>query len=98
MTLISIIEQDGSTVLAEITHNGILLSVIANVQVVNDHAVLSNFHIDGPGPRQFGIGGLRDIIHKVMEYFDVEVLEIQGFRRTTGAVPGRTPGPLVFRR
>lgn len=98
MADIRIIEQDGSAIYAEVVVDRQMLSIIANVDLVDGRAVLKDFHIDGPGPRALGLARLRAIVLKVMEHFDVEVLEIQGFRRTTGAVPGHVPRPLVFRR
>ena len=37
-------------------------------------------------------------MQELMEQFDVRAVEIRGYKRTTGARPGRLPPPLVFHR
>jgi hypothetical protein len=95
---LTIVEQDGPTVLAEIIFPTERLSVVAGIRLEAVGIVLYNLHIDGPGAGGLGVAGLRQIVDQVMELYDVEVLEIHGFRRTTGAKPGRIPGPLRFAR
>jgi hypothetical protein len=96
--LLTIIEQDGTTISAEIASAQQTLDVVADIRLDGDRIVLYNFHIDGPGAGVLGIVSLRRIVDQVMEVYDVASLEIHGFRRTTGASPGRIPGPLCFAR
>ena len=82
---LTIVEQDGPTVAAEIILAHYRLHAVADIRLEDTRVVLYNFHIDGPGARKLGIAVLRQIIEQVMEHYDVQELEIHGFRRTTGA-------------
>lgn len=90
---LTIIEQDGPTTSAEIVSHAPTLSVVADIGLEGAGIVLYNLHFDGPGAGGLGLAGLRRVIDQVMELYDVELLEIYGFHRTTGANPGRIPRP-----
>jgi hypothetical protein len=95
---LTVIEQDGTTLSAEIRSPILTLNVVADIRLEQAGIVLYNLHLDGPGAGGLGVVGLRRIVDQVMELYDVEALEIHGFRRTTGANPRRIPGPLRFAR
>jgi hypothetical protein len=95
---LTISEQDGPTVLAEIELSGQAISVVSDIRLDEGTITLYNLHIDGPGAGVFGVSALRRLIDRIMVFYDVECLEIHGFRRTTGANPGRIPTPLRFSR
>ena len=95
---VTILDQDGDTVEASIPSPVGPLIVICRVALQDGRLVLYDLHVHGPGPGALGPVALRTIVREVMEQFDVRMLEIRGFARTTGAAPGRIPGPLVFRR
>jgi hypothetical protein len=95
---LTIVEQDGSTVLEEIALPTRMLSVLADIRLDAAGVTLYNLHVDGPGAGSLGVAGVRQIVDQVMELYDVDVLEIYGFRRTTGGNPGHTPRPLRFAR
>ena len=95
---VTILDQDGDTVEASIPSPVGPLIVICRVALQDGRLVLYDLHVHGPGPGALGPAALRRIVREVMEQFDVRMLEIRGFARTTGAVPGRIPGALVFRR
>jgi hypothetical protein len=95
---LTISEQDGPTVLAEFELSGQAISVVADIRLDDETITLYNLHVDGPGAGVFGVSALRRLIDGIMEFYDVESLEIHGFRRTTGAGPGRIPAPLRFNR
>jgi hypothetical protein len=90
--------QDGAAVEAEISTPRGTLVVIASLRLDREALILYDFHIDGPGPGLIGIAGIRDALRQVMEEYDVGIVEIHGFQRTTGAQPGRTPKAIRFRR
>jgi hypothetical protein len=92
----SIIEQDGTTVLAEIATSAGTLTVITNIGLDQGTIVLYNLHVDGPGAGHLGVATLRAAVDQLMESYHVEALEILGFRRTTGSRPGRVPRPIRF--
>lgn len=95
---IEIVDQDGTAVEAIIRTPDADLQAITNVRLDGNTLILYDFHIEGPGPNALGMALLRKIVRRVMELEDVQYLEIHGFRRTTGANPGRTPHTLKFRR
>lgn len=95
---IEIVDQDEAAVEAIVGTPEAELRIITNVRLDGNTLILYDFHIDGPGPNTLGTALLRQIACRVMELEDVQYLEIHGFRRTTGANPGRIPRTLKFRR
>ncbi len=96
--MITITERDGNTIYAELTVAHHVVRVVTRVALLHDRLLLYDFHVDGPGRGTVGVAALRHAVDELMETFGVGVVEIRGFRRTTGAGPGRVPKPLVFRR
>lgn len=94
----TILDQDRDAIEALIATPGGALTVICRVSLHDERVVPYDLHVHGPGPGTLGPAALRAMVREVMEQFDVGTLEIRGFARTTGAAPGRTPAPLVFRR
>jgi hypothetical protein len=95
---IEIVDEDGAAIEAVVRVADIELSVITNVRMDHNTLVLYDFHIEGAGANTLGMTMIRRIVSRVMEREDVEYIEIRGFRRTTGANPGRVPRPLKFTR
>lgn len=93
-----VVDQDGDAIEATLATPAGPVTVICRVSLRDDRVVLYDLHVDGPGPRTFGPSRLRAAVRDTMEQFDVGILEVRGFKRTTGAGPGRLPPPLVFRR
>lgn len=96
--MLTVVEQDGDTVAVNVSTPNGGIDVICRVRLLDDGLLLYDLHVDGPGVGTLGVGGLRRVVDEVMETYGVERVKICGFRRTTGAGPGRVPRPLVFRR
>lgn len=96
--MIEIAEQDGDAVFAKAATAHGAVTIVCRLRLLPDRLLLYDLHVDGPGVGTLGVGGLRRVVDEVMETYGVERPEIRGFRRTTGAGPGRVPSPLVFRR
>jgi hypothetical protein len=61
---------------------------------------IRQFGIYGVGfaARDLGPSVLREMARAALEGFDVQIIRIDGARRTSGANPGRTVGSIAFRR
>ncbi|HVB66526.1 MAG TPA: hypothetical protein VNE67_01555, partial [Acetobacteraceae bacterium] len=81
-----------------LTDGRIRVEILGYIRIAARTAWIEDLHIQGPGPRQLGIGRLRDLARWAMEALDVDELCIEGAARTSGAGPGRCPAALVFRR
>jgi hypothetical protein len=79
-----------------------LFEVVADANQEGRTLHLIDLHVEGPGPNTIGTGPFarlaRDFAQICLEYADADELVVYGFRRSTGANPGRVPRPLVFRR
>jgi len=96
--LIRLVEQDGDVVEVEVWSGDIHIVFVADVRLEGDTVVIAELHVEGPGPGTAGIAILRSTARLVMEHFDVRELRVEGARRTSGAGPGRIPGPFRLRR
>jgi hypothetical protein len=92
-----LIEQDGEVVEFEARTGNIIITFIAAVRLEGDTVVLADLHVDGPGANTAGTGVLLRVARHLKEHFDVRELRVEGARRTTGAGPGRVPGPRNVR-
>jgi len=73
------------------------IEVCADVAFLGNRiAVLSGFHIQGPGANTVGLSTLFSLARWVKVELDVDQLRIEGALRTSGACPGRIPRPLAF--
>jgi hypothetical protein len=93
-----LLSQEAEVVELEIETPGAVLTVVTDLRLDGESVVLYDLHVDGPGAGTLGLAKLRTIVRAAMEAYDVEVLEVRGYRRTTGAAPGRWPGVLRFTR
>lgn len=75
-----------------------MLKFMAEVELDGRRLIATGVHAQGPGPHALGIQNLRLLAECVMERMDLDVLEIEGAVRTTGACPGRRPGVIRFAR
>jgi len=82
----------------EVTTTTAVPTIISDLRLDGDVLVIYDFHIDGPGAGSLGLKGVRQVIRAAMEAYGIESLEIHGYRRTTGAAPGRWPDVLRFTR
>lgn len=98
MAKFHLVEQDGTTIFLEVMVDSYILTIVTDVKLDEDSLTLYNFHMDGPGANRLGAGALRRLMHQLMEAYDVTQIQIEGFRRTTGAGPGRKPERLRFGR
>jgi hypothetical protein len=60
--------------------------------------VVRGIHMQGAGSNAIGNGNLMVMAQALLERMDYDGLEVEGAVRTTGANPGRRPGPFRFRR
>jgi hypothetical protein len=90
--------QEAEVVELEVTTPDARLTVVTDLRLDGESVVLYDFHIDGPGAGTLGVAKLREIVRALMEAYDVPLLEIHGYRRSTGAAPGRWPSVLRFTR
>jgi len=98
MTSFRIVEVEGPALWLEVQTPDALFEVITNVRLDSETLVLYDFHVDGPGAHALGLREVRRLVHEAMDAYDVAQLEIHGFRRSTGANPGRKPRVLRFVR
>jgi len=98
MASFRIVEVEGSALWLEVRTSDSLLEIITNVRLDSETLVLYDFHVDGPGAHALGLGEIRRLVQRAMDAYDVTQLEIHGFRRSTGANPGRKLRALRFVR
>jgi len=72
------------------------VTFVTDYQIMGDILSLKNLHVDGSVANLFGPGQLRALARFVKDGIGVRELRVDGAIRTTGASPGRRPGPLVF--
>ena len=60
--------------------------------------ILWRLHMEGAVANAFGPANLRVLADVVMERMNYDDIIIEGAARTSGANPGRRPGPLRFTR
>ena len=63
---------------------------------MGDILILRSLHVAGSVANLFGPGQLRAPARFAKDGIGVRELRVDGAIRTTGAKPGRRPGPLVF--
>ena len=73
------------------------LDLMANVRIEGDLLVLSGLHIQGSSANRVGAGKLLALGRWVRMELGVDELRIEGGTRATGANPGHSPRPIVFR-
>jgi hypothetical protein len=88
---IRLIEQSEDVVHLVCSARGISYEVVANIALEGTTLVLSRLHVDGPGPNRAGIGLLRQGARALAQQYGVELIEIRGGERRTGANPGHMP-------
>jgi len=76
------------------------IQVWSQVELNGREVLLRQFAIYGlnMASGDFGLGELRRLVDATMEAFDVDSIQIDETRRTSGAGAGRVLRPLVFRR
>ena len=81
------------------TPAGHVLQVWSQIELKARTGVLRQLAIYGENVGTAGLGyaALRQLARAAMEAFDVDALEIEGARRTTGPYKGRVVPSLVFR-
>jgi len=74
--------------------------VMADLSITDNVMTLRQVHIHGHdvGSGGYGARQLRWLAQAVMEAIDVNLTIVEGASRTTGANPGRRPGPIRFQR
>jgi hypothetical protein len=98
-TLIDIPEiAPGDLVHARLADGDRALELLAYVRFAEGRAWICGLHVQGAGPGSLGVARLRGLAEWAMEALDVDEIRIEGAARTSGAGPGRSPAPLVFRR
>ena len=90
--------EPGDVCNAVLSNGTFEVEVLFVIVLENRMAVARGLHIQGPGQNNLGLAKMRAIAWFVMEKLDVDELSIEGAARTSGAGPGRTPTPIVFRR
>ena len=91
---------DDPVVTAEIKTPDGTIWVMADLSITGDVMTLRQVHIHGHdvGSRGYGARRLLWLVQAVMEAIDVNLTIVEGASRTTGANPGRRPGPIRFQR
>ena len=98
VSLIDLIEEDGSTILIEIVTSVGTLQLIGACEPFDRDLVIDRAHVQGLSPGVLGRQGLNEIARKIMETADVDTIAVQGGVRSTGRNVGRPPKPFFARR
>ena len=97
-------ELDGDAFAAVLATEAGPIEVVANYEFRRegraDALYLRRIHVGGPGANALRTSEarrfLRDFVTLCREMTDVQIVILEGARRTTGAKPGRTPPPWRF--
>jgi len=89
-------DDSGSEIWLWFDLDGVEVVAMAYYVIHENTARLTDFHIDGPGPNVIGRAGINAMAALAKGYFGVTTLEIEGYRRTTGANPGHKPRLIIL--
>jgi hypothetical protein len=89
-------EIEGDEVLFRVSDGEVELTVLVQIVFNGRAAAMLHCHMHGAGPNRVGAGRLRSLANWAKEFLDVDTLSVAGAVRTSGALPGRRPGILVF--
>lgn len=92
-----LVEQDGIAHEFQVQIGNHTLTVITNLEIEGNTMLLRDFHVDGPGPGQLSASQLRKAIRVLGQNYNVAIVVVRGFERTTGAKPGHVPRPIEVR-
>ena len=92
-----LVEQDGIAHEFQVRVGNHTLTVITNLEIEGSTLLLRDFHVDGPGPGQLSATQLRKAICVLGQNYNVTMVVVRGFERTTGANPGHIPRPIEVR-
>jgi hypothetical protein len=93
-------QSEGTVATARIETADGTIMVMAEVAIEGRCLMLRGLHVHDidVGVNELRVAGLRRIVREFMEDLNVDEMVIEGFVRTAGAGPGRTPRPLRFAR
>lgn len=92
-----LVEQDGIAHEFQVRVGKHTLTVITDLEIEGSTLLLRNLHVDGPGTGQLSASLLRKAIRALGQNYNVTMVIVRGFERTTGANPGHTPRPIEVR-
>lgn len=93
---VEIVARDGDVVIIRGKHAKGTVEVIADMVKKDQTLILNKAHIDGPGPGSMGVQTLKDLGKEFGKQQGVKQVIINPGKRTTGAMKGKTPSPIVI--
>lgn len=93
---VQIAERDGDVV-EIVGHGKTTITVIADMQLVGETLILNRVHMDGSGPGSSSVGELREMARELGRQHGAKEVRVLGAMRTTGAVPGKIPRPIIIK-
>ncbi len=91
---------EGPITTIRVEARGAVLLVMGEIVEDGNRLVVVRAHVMsiGVSPNDIGLANLRQVARVVMEQGGYDEIVIEGAFRTTGAQPGRRPGPIRFAR
>lgn len=89
--------HDGEVVVVRFRLGRESIEFMANVEIHGNVLMLRRCHVQGDLANRVGVARLLALGRWIRQELDVDELRIEGGTRATGANPGHSPRPIVFR-